>query len=81
MFSAVAHPMSGRVLKRMVSFLSWAWTITFENAHPAFSFRAQRRKKQMPHVKTILTIAVVALVVIWATNRNVFGVGKLVGSA
>jgi hypothetical protein len=34
----------------------------------------------MPHIKTILTIAVIALVVIWATNRNVFGIGTLVGA-
>jgi hypothetical protein len=35
----------------------------------------------MPHLKTLAVIVVVALVVIWATNKNVFGVGSLVGSA
>ncbi len=34
----------------------------------------------MYHLKSILVIAVVALVVIWAANKNVLGVGKLVGS-
>jgi hypothetical protein len=34
---------------------------------------------KMPHVKTLLTIAVVVLVVLWATNRNILGIGSIVG--
>lgn len=33
----------------------------------------------MPHIKTILTIAVIALVVVWASNRIAL-VGRLTGS-
>ena len=42
--------------------------------------KAKKGAYMIPHLKTVLVIAVVALVVIWATNRNVFGVGSLVGS-
>jgi len=33
----------------------------------------------MSHWKGIAVTVVIILVVLWATNRNVFGIGKLVG--